>query len=110
MDVGKRAIRDFGKRVREIRLAKGWTQEELAHRLSLNSTFVSRLERGERSPSLPTIARIAQALEVHVSFLFEGWRSSQLAGDKAQSAGSISNPTMVNQTGANPDGTGVAEE
>lgn len=109
MDVGKRAIRDFGKRVREIRSAKGLTQEELALQLNLNGTFISRLERGERSPSLPTIAKIAQALEVDISFLFQGWRSGQFSKDKSEVSGLVSNPG-INQTGADSGVKRVAED
>lgn len=71
MDIGKKAVRDFGKRVKELREARDWSQERLAEVLDLDSTYISRIETGKRSPSLPNIARIAQALGVHIADLFQ---------------------------------------
>ncbi len=71
MDIGKKAVRDFGKRVRQLRESRSWSQEHLAELLNLDSTYVSRIETGKRSPSLPTIARIADAFDVPIAALFE---------------------------------------
>jgi transcriptional regulator with XRE-family HTH domain len=54
----------FAERVRALRVARGWSQEELASRAKRHFTFVSQLERAERSPGLMTIIQIADALEV----------------------------------------------
>jgi len=69
MEVGKLAVRKFGKRVREARQAKGLSQMALADLLGVTTTYIGRIERGERSPSLPTIARLAKTLETSVSEL-----------------------------------------
>lgn len=61
----------FGQRVREIRKARGWSQEELAHRAGLHYTYVGGIERGERNPALVNIGRIARALGVAPGELFE---------------------------------------
>jgi len=71
VDIGKRAVRDFGKRLREVRLARGFTQEQLAAELELDTTFISRIETGKRSPSLPNIARIASVLDVPIASMFD---------------------------------------
>ena len=60
----------FGKRVRELRLARGLSQEELAFRVGIHRTYLGGVERGERNPSLKNIAAIAQALGVTLSELF----------------------------------------
>lgn len=60
----------FGKRVRELRLAKGLSQEELAFKSSVHRTYLGSIERGERNPSLKNIAAIAEALGVTLSELF----------------------------------------
>jgi transcriptional regulator with XRE-family HTH domain len=44
----------FGKNVRNARRARGWTQEELAHRTGLSSVQISRIERGRREIRLTT--------------------------------------------------------
>ena len=65
-DVEKR----FGKRVRELRLAKGLSQEELAYRAGVHRTYLGGIERGERNPALKNISAIAEALGVTLSELF----------------------------------------
>lgn len=54
----------FGKRLRELREAKGMTQEALAHEADLDRSYVSSVERGERNISLENIERLALALDV----------------------------------------------
>ena len=62
----------FGKAIRRLRLAKGWTQEELADRAKLHPTYIGGIERGERNVGLENIIRIARALGEHPSVLFIG--------------------------------------
>lgn len=61
----------FGKRVRTLRLAKGYSQEELAFRAEIHRTYLGGIERGERNPALKNIAVIAQALETPLTELFK---------------------------------------
>lgn len=60
----------FGARVRALRTAKGWSQEQLAAEAKLDRTYIGGIERGERNPSLVNIHRIAKALKVVVRDLF----------------------------------------
>ncbi len=60
----------FGRRVRELRKARGFSQEELAHRAGLHYTYLGGIERGERNPALVNIGRIAAALKVSLAELF----------------------------------------
>ncbi len=69
MDVGRLAARKFGKRVRYVRDAKGWSQMHLADLLGVTPTYIGRIESGERSPSLPTMAKLAKALSTTVANL-----------------------------------------
>ena len=62
----------FGKRVRELRVAKGLSQEDLGERCSLDRTYISSLERGHRNVGLKNIAALAQALDVSLSDFFSG--------------------------------------
>ena len=62
--------RAFGRRVRQLRHRRGITQEELAHRAGIHTTYLSGIERGVRNPSLKNIRAIAIALAVPVVELF----------------------------------------
>lgn len=54
----------LGPVLRAQRNQKGWSQEELAHRVGLDRTYISLLERGLRQPTLGTIVKISAALEM----------------------------------------------
>ena len=60
----------FGKRVRELRAAKGLSQEALALTCDLDRTYIGGIERGERNVSLVNIEKIAAGLGVPVRELF----------------------------------------
>ena len=68
--------KQFGERVRELRLAKNLSQEGLAFKARMHRTYVGGIERGERNPSLKNIAAIANALGVTLPELFS-FRSSE---------------------------------
>lgn len=72
MDTGKKAIRKFGKRVREVRLSLGWSQDELAFELDVDRSYVSSLERGQRNPTLKTIAKVAETFDLTIAELCLG--------------------------------------
>jgi len=59
----------FGVRVREERLKRGITQEQLAHRAELDRSYVGQVERGERNVSLDNIYRLANALSIEADSL-----------------------------------------
>jgi CheY-like chemotaxis protein len=69
----------FGTSVKVSRNLLGISQETLAERAALHRTYISDVERGGRNPSLKTILRLAQALEVPLSTLFpaelEYWKN-----------------------------------
>lgn len=55
----------FGRRLRELRVARGLSQEALADAASLDRTYISSCERGRRNVSLQNLYRLAFALKVH---------------------------------------------
>lgn len=65
-------LRGLGWRVRQLREAKGWTQEILAGRAGLDRSYVAGIEAGLRNPSTKALAKIARALRIELSVLFEG--------------------------------------
>lgn len=54
----------LGKRIRELRLAAGLTQAELARRTGIHRPNIARVEAGRHTPSLETLARLAHAIGV----------------------------------------------
>lgn len=75
-----------GRRIRALRVGRQGnrvTQEQLAERAEISVSFLSMIERGERSPHLETLEKIALALEVPVEELF---RSDAAPVDRVDSA------------------------
>lgn len=66
------SIERFGTNVRAARLARGWTQEDLAERTGLAPVQVSRIERGRREVRLTTLLRLVAALDAKPDDLLEG--------------------------------------
>jgi transcriptional regulator with XRE-family HTH domain len=66
-----RIRKTFGKRVRNLRQSKGYSQESFADTVDLHRTYIGAIERGEQNVSLDNIEKIAKALKVKVSELFE---------------------------------------
>ena len=62
----------FAANLRRVRLGRGISQEGLAHAADLNTTHVAKIERSEREPGVRTVSKLAIALEVSASELFDG--------------------------------------
>lgn len=60
----------LGARLRDLRTGRGWTQDELARRARLSKSYLSRIEDGERQPSLASLLSLAQAYGVPLASLF----------------------------------------
>lgn len=63
----------LGRRIRDLRKLKGWSQEELAHRAGLHWTYVGQVERGKRNIAIVNIAKLANALNVNLSEMFSAF-------------------------------------
>lgn len=61
----------FGKRVRQLRMRKGLSQEELGYEAGLHRTYIGQIERAEKNITLKNIAKIAKELGVNISELFD---------------------------------------
>jgi transcriptional regulator with XRE-family HTH domain len=59
----------FGERAKQLRKAKGWSQEDLAKKSGLHRTYIGSIERSERNVSLINIEKIAKALRVRITVL-----------------------------------------
>lgn len=65
------AQKKLGKAIRSIRTDLGYSQEEFAGACGLHRTYFGAVERGERNISLQNIVKIATALEITSSRLFQ---------------------------------------
>lgn len=63
---------NIGKNIREVRLEKGLSQEELARKCGFSNTTLSAYENSRKIPNLTTIAKIAKELEVTIERLYYG--------------------------------------
>jgi transcriptional regulator with XRE-family HTH domain len=60
----------LGSRIREIRLKKGITQNELANRCNFEKASMSRIESGRSNLTFRTMHKICKALDIHITELF----------------------------------------
>jgi transcriptional regulator with XRE-family HTH domain len=67
MDIKK----EFGKKIKTIRLEKNISQEQLANCAEIDRTYISDIEKGERNVSLLIIQKLAKALEKEIFELFK---------------------------------------
>jgi transcriptional regulator with XRE-family HTH domain len=66
-----RTLYALAKRIKELRLDKGISQEELAHRSGLSRTGMGFLETGKRWPRLDTMMKVAEGLNISVDELLK---------------------------------------
>lgn len=69
-EAGREEARKLEARIRQLRVARGWTQEQLAEHAGVHYKYLGDVERGVRNPALFNIARIARALGVPMAVLF----------------------------------------
>ena len=61
----------FGERIAVLRKQREFSQEELAERCGVHRTYIGSIERGEKSPTLNTIAKFAKGLDIEIADLFK---------------------------------------
>ncbi len=62
----------MGKRIRQLRKVKGWSQEKLAAKCGISQNFMGKIERGDRKMSMDTFARLCMELETDADALLWG--------------------------------------
>lgn len=73
---------DIGERIRELRLAKNLTLEELADRCELTKGFLSQLENNMNTPSIQTLEDITEVLGVSMSKFFQESKANKVVYKK----------------------------
>ena len=66
----------LSKRIRESRIKKGFTQQELADRAETSVVYLSEIERGIKMPSLNVFIKIIDALDVSADYILRDELSS----------------------------------
>ena len=69
--MSKKDLKKFGKRLKFLRLERHLTQLELAEILDMSPNFIGMIERGERNTTVENVFKIARALGIKPSNLFE---------------------------------------
>lgn len=64
-----RVVKHLGKRIAELRRERGFSQGALATKIRSTPQWVSQLERGTRSPTVHTLCKLANALDVTLADL-----------------------------------------
>lgn len=60
----------FGRKIASLRSQAGLSQEKFAEKCNIHRTYIGAIERGEKSPTLETIEKLAKGLNVGISILF----------------------------------------
>lgn len=61
----------LGRRVRQLRETKGWTQEMLAERANVDRSYIAGIESGLRNPSIKAVSKLARGFGTSLSNLLD---------------------------------------
>ena len=75
---------DIGKRLREVREAKGYSQDDIERRTGLLRCYVSRVECGHTLPEVGTLERWAKALDLELYQIFYQGKGEPMAPEVAE--------------------------
>ena len=75
---------EFGRRIRELRARRGYSQESLAHIAGLDRSYLGAIERGENNVTVLNAYKISLALGVEVRDLFEAKKVASGKGVSCQ--------------------------
>ena len=68
----KKIRKDFGKRIKELRKKKKWTQKELAAKLDCQFSIFNKYESGIHTPPPEKLIKVAELLDTTVDYLLTG--------------------------------------
>jgi transcriptional regulator with XRE-family HTH domain len=64
--------RAVGAKIRELRMARGWSQETFADICEIHRSHMGEIERGEVDVAISTLAKLAKGLDITVSSMLKG--------------------------------------
>lgn len=85
---------EFGPRLRALRKRRGLTLAQIAERSSLSRSFISQVESGQAAPSIASIKRICDVLEVSLAELFDDGRETGATEPKSSTQDDRANPAV----------------
>ena len=68
---------DIYQKIKQLRLKRKITIQELSDKTGLTPGYLSKIENSEKPPPIPTLIKIAYALNVHISYFFEEDREDE---------------------------------
>lgn len=71
MDKKDKTLIKLGSKIADYRKEKNFSQEELGFLIRSARNYIGCIERGEKSPSIKTLSKIAKALDIQIKDLFE---------------------------------------
>lgn len=71
MTTNQNLLKQFGRTIQTLRKELGISQEELAYRAGFHRTYIGMIERAERNITLSNIQKLADALNITLTDLFE---------------------------------------
>jgi transcriptional regulator with XRE-family HTH domain len=71
--IDSRTRKGFGKRLRELRMERGLSQEQLADLAGLHRNYIGNIERGENGIGIDNIVLLARTLKLKPAALFDKW-------------------------------------
>lgn len=72
-------LRQLAERIKALREARGWTQEQFAERAAIQRSYLGDLELGRRNPSVRMLVKVANAFGIAVAELLDGGRKDRTA-------------------------------
>lgn len=63
--------KQFGARIKALRINMGWTQEFLAEKIDITPNYLSSIERGKENPTFDMIVKLSDGLKVEMLELFD---------------------------------------
>lgn len=73
----------LGRRVRDLRTRRRWSQEKLGEQANLHPTYIGGIERGERNVSLLNLAKLSEAFDITLAELLHFSESEKDRDEKA---------------------------
>jgi len=70
-------LQQLAERIKALRQARGWTQEQLAERAAIQRSYVGDLELGCRNPSVRALVKVSNAFGIAVAELLDSGRKGR---------------------------------
>jgi transcriptional regulator with XRE-family HTH domain len=68
--VDRARLKAFGLRIKLLRIARGWSQEQLAEETGMHRTFIGQVERGQRGMNIIALWPMSRAFGIGIGELF----------------------------------------